>query len=323
MLKARSLFAVIGFVACVSTAGAQTFPSKPITIITHSAPAGPADGLARAVMPDLSASLGQPVVVVNKPGGSGKIGIQTLLNAPRDGYTIFTVSYTHLITLPLADPAAGYDPNKDFELLTNGQGTPVAVVVHKSLPVTNMKEFIAYAKTHGDKLNYGSFGVGSALHFGTEVLLDKLGGVKLTHVPYKSEALAIPDLLAGNVQFMLTSGAIKPHVESGAVRILGTTGEKRWSQFPDAPTMVEQGIDFPWVPWTGFAAAAGIPLEAKRKLQTALVHALSTAPVKQAFDRLGAESLPSTAEEFAATVRRDRAMVAAAMKTGRIKLDDR
>ena len=323
MLKTLRLLTVLGFVAAFSTAGAQTFPTKPITIITHSAPGGPADILARAVMTDLSASLGQPVVVENRPGGSGKIGIQALLNAPRDGHTIFTISYTHLVTLPVTDPAPGYDPDKDFELLTNGIGTPLAVVVHKSLPVANMKEFIAYAKINRDKLNYGTFGVASALHFGTEVFLDKLGGVKLTHVPYKSEALAIPDLLGGTLQFMMTSGVIKPHVDSGTVRILGTTGDTRWSQFPNAPTMVEQGIDFPWVPWTGFAAAAGIPPEAKRKLQAALVRALGSDPVKQAFGRMGADPLPTTAEKFAATVREDRSMVTAIMKTGRIKLDDR
>lgn len=319
-MKARIAFALIAALAPAMSAAAQDFPNKPVTMIVPSVAGGPVDSLARAVAPVMSAALGKPVLIDNKPGASGKIGIQALLNAPRDGYTMAALTYTYLVTLPATDTQAGYDPEKDLLPLTNGIVAPAAFVVHSSVPATTLKEAIELAKREAGKLNYGTFGIASSVHFGTEALFDVLG-IGMTHVPYKGEAQSLQDLVAGRLQYMLVSGAIKPFVENGTVRILATTGESRWSQFPNTPTVREQGYDYAWAPWQGFGAATGIPDEAKRKLHAAIVQALNTDSVKAALGNLGYETAPTSPEVFATLVRTDRKMVEGVLRSGRVKLD--
>lgn len=319
-MKAKIAFALVAAFAPAMSALAQDFPNKPITMIVPSVAGGPADALARAVAPAMSAVLGKQVIVDNKPGASGKIGIQALLNAPRDGYTISVLTYTYLVTLPATDAQAGYDPEKDLLPLSNGIVAPTALVVHSSVPATTLKEAVDVAKKEGGKLNYGTFGIASSVHFGTEALYDVLG-ISMTHVPYKGEAQSMQDLVAGRLQYMLVSGAIKPFVDNGTVRIVATTGETRWSRFPDTPTVKEQGYNYAWAPWQGFGAATGIPEEAKQKLHAAIVQALRTDSVKAALGGIGYDMAPTSPEEFAALVRADRRMVDGVLKSGRVKLD--
>ncbi len=145
--------------------------------------------------------------------------------------------------------------------------------------------------------------------------------VRIPEIPYKGEAQSLQDLVAGRLQYMLVSGAIKPFVENGTVRILATTGESRWSQFPNTPTVREQGYDYAWAPWQVFGAATGIPDEAKRKLHAAIVQALNTDSVKAALGNLGYETAPTSPEVFATLVRTDRKMVEGVLRSGRVKLD--
>lgn len=317
----KMLLAATAMTMLAPFAQAQTYPSKPVTIIVPSVAGGPVDLLARAVAPEVSRVLGQQLLIDNKPGASGKIGIQALLAAPRDGYTIAGLTYTYLVTLPATDADAGYDPDKDLLPITNGIQAPTALVVHKDVPVKTLAEFVTYAKQQGEKLNYGTFGTASSVHFGSEALWQKLG-VKLTHVPYKGEANSLQDFVAGRLQVMLTSGAAKPHVETGALRVLATSGEARWEQFPDVPTFRAQGVDYVWGPWLGFGAAAGIPVEAQNKLHAALTAALKTDGVKAAFRKYGYDTVPTTPDQFRATIAQDRAMVSDVMKAGRIKLTE-
>ena len=321
-MTARTMVSILALVGAFSgNALGQAFPNRPLTMVVASAAGSPMDLLARTVQPELTATLGQQIVIDLKPGASGKVGLTALLRAPRDGYTFATLTWTHLVTLPFTEKDLGFDVDKDFTLFTNGIGAPAGLAVHSSVPVKTLKEFVALAKQQGEKLNYGTFGTGSSVHFATEAMFARFG-VKLTHVPYKSEALSMPDLATGRLQVMMVSGAVAPHLDSGAVRLIATTGESRWQRFPEVQTIKEQGFDYSWVPWLGFGAAAGIPEEARTRITAALVAALRSENVRQTFRKVGYDAIPSTPEAFAAVAKSDRAMVEATMKTGRIKLTD-
>jgi tripartite-type tricarboxylate transporter receptor subunit TctC len=286
----------------------QPYPHKPITLIVPTAPGGPVDVTARIVAPEMSAILMQRIIVDNRPGAAQKIGIQTLLRAPADGYTFSTASGASLTINPVLDPAVGYDPLRDFTLLTYAVEIPSVLVVNPSLPIQSLGELIAYGKAHPGRLTYGSGGSGTSLHFGTESLLSLLG-ITALHVPYKSSAPALQGLLGGEINFLMPDvGTAKSHVQAGKLRALAASGVQRMKEFPDVPTFAEAGGPGlkgyeGYKQWIGFIAAAGIPQEARVALQGALEQTLRSPKIRESLGNLGFPVVASTPEQFAAWLR--------------------
>ena len=314
-----------GCLALAITAAAQPYPSKPITIIAPSSPGGPVDFTARFIAPPLSKILGQQIVVENRPGASQKIGMQALLRAPRDGYTLSVVSAASMTINPLLERDIGYDPLRDFTLLTSAIAAFSMLVVHPSVPARSLRELSTYGKAHPGKLTYGDGGRGTRIHFTTVDLLRRLG-VKAIHVPYKGDPPAFNDLLAGQIDMMMpVAGVAKPFVDTGRVVALAVDGEKRWDQLPNVPTAIESGMREFKEPlyrgWLGYVTAAGVPPEVVEKLQNALLTALRSTEAKNAFAAVGFQVVGSSPQEFATAVRTELERNRKLIDSGAIKVD--
>ena len=298
-----SIVLAIGIASVASPAAAETFPSRAITLIVSVPPGGPLDSVARIVAPALSKAIGQSVVVENRPGASQKIGIQSLLHAPKDGYTIAVVSPASMTINPLIDKTIGYDPVKDFTYLTQAVSLYYVLVANPSLPVKSVPELVSYVKAHPDKLAYSAGGVGTLTHFETQKLLQRLG-ISILPVQYKGDGPALMAVLGNQVQLMVAgTGSATPFIKQGKLVALATTGPARTASLPNVPTYRETGIksleNFTTLSWIGFVAAAGIPAEATKKLNDALVAALHDPKVKQNFEASGYTVVASTPSEFA------------------------
>lgn len=303
----RSIALAIAVTSIASPALAQTYPSRPITLIVPVNPGGPNDVVARLVAAQLSKLLGQSVVVENRPGASQKIGIRSMLNAPKDGYTISVVSPASMTINPLLDRAVGYDPLKDFTFLTEAVSLYYVLVVNPSLPVKSLQELVVYGNTKPDKLAYGTGGSGTLIHFATQQVLQKLGVTALP-VHYKGDGPALMDLLSGQIQLMLAgTGVAQPYIDSGRLFPLATSGPERLPEMANVPTYRQTGIkaleNFTTQSWVGFIAAAGIPAEAARKLHDTLAMALRLPELRKSLEAAGFQVVGSTPNEFAAMVR--------------------
>ncbi len=304
---ARAVAALACSLAYAMTGHAQGFPVKPILLVLPTAPGGPVDIVARIVAPEASKLLGQPIVMENRPGASQKIGINSMLRLPRDGYTFAAISPASATINPLVDRNVGYDPLKDFTLLSQAVGHPAVVTVHPSVPVRTMQGLVAYARANPGNLTYGSGGNGTSLQFSTSELLMKLG-ITAVHVPYKSDGPALNDLLGGQINLMIPAlAAVKPALEAGRLVPLAISGTSRSPHLPNVPTYGETGIaelkDYSYRIWIGFAAGAGIPEEAARKLQDAFMRAPRAPAVRQTLEANDFEVIASTAQEFARELR--------------------
>ncbi len=298
------------------------FPSKPITILVAFAAGGPADTLARAVAQQASGMLGQPVLVDNRPGASGKIAMQALLKAPRDGYTIAYISPSMMSIAPLMDPNLGYDTTKDILPLTTALHGANAVAVNAALPVRSLRELVAYAKANPGKLNYGSIGNGSWYHLAMEQLLVGLG-IEAAHIPYKGESPALTDLAAGVTQLMLVSGSAKAFIDEGRIVAIASTGIKPATVAPKAPLMRDSGIpgvaNYNEMPWIGFGMAAGAPPAVVDRIHDTLVKALKTDEVRKRTALLG-EIDTCTPAELQTIIRNELTANRRLIDSGRVKL---
>lgn len=299
------------------------FPSRPITIVVAFAAGGPADTLARVVGQSVSAQLGQPVLVDNKPGANGKIAMQTMLRAPRDGYTLGYISPSILSIAPLVDKDLGYDPARDILPLTTGLRGSNLLAVHPSVPARTLPELVAYAKANPRKLNYGSIGTGSWYHLTMEKLLAALG-IEAVHVPYKGEAPALTDLVAGTLQLMIVSAAGRGFLDEGKIVGIAATGGTPALYYPKAPPIRSAGIaavaDFDETPWIGFGMASGAPPEVVAKLHAALVQALQSEEVRKRLAAFG-ETQTSSSTELQAIVQRELAANRQLIASGRVKME--
>lgn len=300
----------------------QAFPSKPITLLVAFAAGGPADTVSRIVAQEVASTLGQPVVVENRPGAGGKIAMQALLRAPRDGHTFAYISPSIMSIAPLVDKDLGYDTQKDILPLTTSMRSSNLVVVHPSIPARNLAELVTFAKANPGKLNYGSIGNGSWYHIAMEKLLVGLG-IEATHVPYKGEANALTDLVAGNIQLMIMSAAGKPFLDDGKLVGLAATGARPALHHPGSPPVRDSGIaalrDYDETPWIGFGMAAGVPQEAASKLHGALVAALQAPGVRSRLSVMG-EIQTSSPQELQAIVARELQTNKRLIDSGRVKL---
>ncbi len=303
----RAVAALACGLAYAMAGHAQSFPTKPLLLILPTAPGGPVDIVARIVAPEASKLLGQPIVMENRPGASQKIGIRSMLRSPRDGYTFAAVSPASATINPLVDRNVGYDPLKDFTLLSQTVGHPAVVTVHPSVPVRTLQDLVAYARANPGKLSYGSGGNGTSLQFSTSELLMRLG-ITAVHVPYKSDGPAFNDLLGGQINLMIPAMAtVKSALEAGRLVPLAISGTSRSPHLPNVPTYGETGIaelkDYSYRVWIGFAAGAGIPEEAARRLQDAFMRAPHAPAVRQSLEASDFEVIASSAQEFARELR--------------------
>ena len=297
---------VLALACCASNAWAQAYPAKPIKFVVPYPAGGPLDAVARLLGQKIAESVRQPVIVENKPGAGGNIGADVVAKSPPDGYTILMGAVaTHAIN-PTLYATMPYDAVKDFIPVTQVASTPNVLVVNPSVPATNVREFIAYAKANPGKLNFGSGSTGSAGHLAGE-LFKAMAGVEMTHVPYKGAAPAMNDLIGGQIQLMFDNLASSlGQVRAGRVRALAITTAKRTALAPELPTIAESGLPgFDINTWFGVFVPAGTPREVVDRLYAEFTRALAAPDVREKMLSLGAEPVGSRPEEFAAYIRRE------------------
>jgi tripartite-type tricarboxylate transporter receptor subunit TctC len=320
-IRQRVLAAAAALVcaAIPALAASQEWPrQRPVTLVVGFGPASSTDIIARLVAPKLTESLGQTVVVENKPGAGGNIAAQQVKRAPADGYTLLVISVSYAVN-PSLYANAGYDPIKDFAAVALAASTPNIITVHPSVPANNLAELLDLAKKQ--PLAYASSGIGTTTHLSME-RLKTAAKVDITHVPYQP-AQAVGAAVAGQTQISSTSmpPAI-PQVKGGKLRAIAVTSAQRSPALPDVPTMSEQGVKgFDDLTWFGFFAPAGTPPEIVNRLNAEINKALQTPDVKEKMTTLGLDLRPMSAAEFAAYVREEVPKWAQAVKDSGAKVD--
>ena len=311
----RTALLIACLFAATTFVHAQNYPSRPLRMIVPTAPGGGTDFTGRLVAAKLSESLGQQVVVENRGGGGGSVGADNAAKSTPDGYTLLLGSIaTHAVN-PALYKKLPYDHLKDFAPVSLIGTVPNAMVVHPSVPVKSMQEFITYAKANPGKINYGSSGVGSPPHLSMD-LLRSMTGINLVHVPYKGAGPALADLLGGQVQAMCTSLAgLINFIKSGRVRVLGVTTAKRNPQLPEVPTIVESGVPgYEVTIWYAVFAPVATPKAIVQKLNAEMVKALNAPEMKERMALQGMDPAPSTPAELAAFVKAETVKWAKAAK---------
>ena len=313
----------VGTWACVSLPlQAQTpeWPARPIRVIVPNPAGGTADNLPRMLSEALSQRLSQPVVVENRPGAAGNIGAEYVYNAEPDGYTWLAAPPPALTVNPSLYPKLNHDPSK-FAPITVMATVPNALFVHPSLPVNTLQEFLAYAKAHPDRLSYASQGNGSTAHLTAELFKLKTG-LKIQHVPYKGDAPAVADLLAGHVQVMFGNVAAgMNHVRNGKLRVLAVTSPKRLPAHPQLPTVDEVVPGVVAVTWFGIVAPPRTPVTITRKVAQMVSDILKTPEMIRKYTEAGADPVGNTPEEMDKWMREDAERWRAVIRAAQIKID--
>ena len=259
-------------VSCVLAAGpapAETYPSKPVTIVVPFSAGGITDILARALGQKLSEAWGQPFVIENKPAGAGQVGVADVAKSSPDGYTLLVTADATFVTNPHTYSKLPYDPINDFVPITGLGISPQALVVHPSVPVTTFADLIALGRQRPGELNYGTFGIGTSGHLNI-ILIENMTGAKFTAVHYRGAAPAVTDLLGGHIQMMIVSiGLVAQPWQAGQLKVLGFGSAARLPQFPNVPTLAESGLPgYEAGSWYGLAAPKGTPRDIVDKLST-------------------------------------------------------
>jgi tripartite-type tricarboxylate transporter receptor subunit TctC len=294
----------VAAVAAAAPAASQAYPAKPVRVIVVFPPGGSNDIVARIVFQKLSETLKQQFVIENRGGAAGTIGSELVANSPPDGYTLMVQSATHVAN-PHLYKKLPYDALKDFVGITALARQVGMLVVHPSLPVKTTKEFIALARKRPGEIVYGSAGNGSFVHL-TMALFAAMAKLDMVHVPYKGGGPAGAALVAGETQAMTaTIGSLYPHIQSGRVRPLGVTSEKRTVQFPEVPALAETVPGYEFTAWVGAFAPAGTPRPIVERLNAELRKVLADPEVASKLGAQTLDPLPMTPEEFAARLRAD------------------
>ena len=310
-----------GVVAAAISSG-QSYPTKPIRFIVPQAAGGSTDILSRTVGQKLSEAFGQPVVMDNRPGAGATLGHTLMAKATPDGYTLGLATTGGLVSGPaLMGNRIAYDPLKDFTHIGLATYVYYNVFVTAGLPVNNMKELIAYAKTQPGKLNYSSPGVGTPNHIGGAQLVT-LAGINLLHVPYKGSSLALADLIAGTIHVSITGfTGVLPHVKSGKIKVLAVGHNERIKMMPELPTVAETVPGYYNTGWWGIAAPARTPVAIINRLNTIMNQGLMAPEVMQRFEQNGFEVSTGTPQAFGALIRSDLAMWNKLLLDAKISVD--
>ncbi|MCC7079436.1 MAG: tripartite tricarboxylate transporter substrate binding protein [Burkholderiales bacterium] len=301
---------------------AQTYPSKPIRIVSPFPPGGTSDILARAIGERLSKEWGQPVVTENRPGAAGNIASEYVARSSPDGHVLYinTVG-THAIN-PAIYPKLNFDPIKDFTAITNLVALPSLLCAHPSLPARNVRELIALARKHPGELSYSSAGSGSQPHLTAE-MFKTMTGTDLLHVPYKGASPQMVALLGGEVAVTwATAPSGVPFVKAGKLRALGVSTARRMPALPEVPTIAEAGVPgYDAMGWNGLVGPAHMPPAVVQKVNAAVVKIFNTPQVRERFVALGAEPIPSTPEAFASLMQAELPKWAKIVKASGARLD--
>ncbi len=300
----KKLIWVVGALVLMTSpiAYAQNWPTKPIKLVIPFAAGGTTDILGRLLAQQLSKDLGQNVIVENKPGAGGNIAAEYVAQSPADGYTIMLASGSMLTVNPNLYKKLPVNYAKDFVYITNVASGPMLLSVSTKLPVKNLAEFIAYAKTKD--LNFGSAGIGSQVHMAEENLT-YTAGIPATHVPYKGESAALNDLVAGQIDFMVGNlTAATGFAKAGQIKPLAVTSLKRSKQLPDIPTVSEAGIPgFESTGWFGLVAPSNTPKAITEKIYAATVKAVNSEALKTSLDLNGLTAVVNSQKEFESQVK--------------------
>ena len=320
-MRVTRLLSSVFVAAFAMMAQAQPFPAKPIRMIVPFAPGGATDFMARVIAQKMQESMGQPVVVENKPGANAIVGTDFVAKSPPDGYALVLCAFGHA-TNPYLVAKLPYDSLKDLAPVTLLVTGPLMLAVHPSIPGNSVKDLVAYMKANPGKLNYASGGTGSSQHFAGE-LFQSMTGTKMVHVPYKGTAPAYTDLLSGQVSMIFDNMVTAhPQVKAGKLKALGVSSAQRAAQAPDVPTIAESGVSgFDTGIWHGFLTTGGTPREIVARLNAEIVKALNSPDVKEQFISRGLLPIGNTPEQFDAYIRTEMSKWSKIIKEAGIKVD--
>ncbi|VWX57640.1 LacI family transcriptional regulator [Burkholderiales bacterium 8X] len=319
----KKLLGLVAFgLLAAASATAQTWPSKPVTLIVPFPAGGSTDMVARAIGPKLTATLGQPFLVDNKAGATGTIGATQVKRAAPDGTTFLVTSLGPLVIAPHLIKGMQYDALKDFDTITVAVQAPNVLVLPAGSPHQTMADVIAFQKKNPAKMTFASSGNGSSDHLTAELFWQQTGTSGL-HVPYKGGAPAITDLLGGQVDASFQNvNAVVQNIKAGKLKALAVTGDKRSPVLPDVPTMAEAGVKGVEVySWQAIVAPKGLPPEVRAKAGEAMVGALNDPAVKQQFTSIGLEVVGNTPAQFADFQQQEFARWKKVIETGKITID--
>jgi len=324
MISRRALLAgaVASSVGSASRANAQVYPNRVIKVIVPFAAGGPADTMARLATQQLSARLGQSVIIDNRGGAGGTIAAKAAAAAEADGYTLMFGNTATFAVGPAVYANIGYDPIKNFAPIALFSVSTNLLVADPNLPVQSVPELIAHAKANPGKINFASPGYGTPPHMIGEMFKQR-AGVDIVHVPYKGTAAALTDIMAGQVQLTFENPSVLVQlIRDGKLKGLATTGEVRNAQAPELPTMIESGLpDFVSTSFTALAAPAGTPPEIVRRLNAELNAGLLSPELGSTFAKLGVGSRPLSPEEFGAFLVRENQKWSAVARTANIRIE--
>ena len=318
-MKIRTAVVCLVTAMSASMAFAQSYPAKPIRLISPYPPGGGTDASARIMAQALSEQMGQQVIVDSRGGASGQIGTELAARAPADGYTLVLGNVAPLAILPAALPKLPYDALKDFSPISLIALSDYVLTVHPSVPAKNLKELIALAKARPGQLTYASSGALGAPHLAGE-LLNLLAKINIVHVPYKGNGPAAIAVISGETTMMFGSGpSVVPHVRSGKMRAIATTGAKR--SLDNLPTIAEVLPGYNVTQWYGILAPAGTPKEIINRLHSEIAKAIANPAVAQLYTNLGTQPVSDTPDEFLSFIKAETAKWGKVIKTANLKAE--
>ncbi len=303
-------------------AAAETYPARPIKLIVPFPPGGGPDLIAREVTTTVTTQQGWTIIIDNKPGSGGNIGMDAAAKAAPDGYTLVMGQTSNMAINPSLYAKLPYNPQKDLTPVGLVASAPLVIAVASNSPYKTLADLINAARANPEGINYASSGSGTVAHLATEQL-QRIANVKLTHVPSKGAAQGVTDLIGGQIQMYISSVVtLSGHIKNGKMRALAVTSAKRSADLPNVPTVAEAGYkSFEAVTWFGIAAPAGVSKDAVRKLNAAFNKALETPDVKKKLTEQGADVLGGTPEQFATLVRDETGRWAKVVKESGAKVD--
>ena len=320
-LFSRLVLIVLALVLGAGIAQAQSYPTKAVRLILPFPPGGPTDILGRVISQKMTEFIGQPMIVDNRGGAGGNLGVELAAKAPPDGYTLVLSSPLIAISPSLYEKL-NYDPAKDLAPIARVANIDNVMIVHPSVPAKTLKEFIALARARPGKLNFGSGGSGTTTHLASEILKN-ITKIDIVHVPYKGTGVALIGLMGGQVDMLVMAvAACAGQIQGGKVRALAVLSDKRSSVIPKVPTSKEAGIDNFEVPiWYGILAPAATPREIITRLNTEFTKTLKSPDVREKFAGAGVEPATSTPEEFASFIKSETVRYGKVIKATGIKAD--
>lgn len=316
----KNLAAALAILCVPAAAMAQAYPNKVIRLIVPYSAGGGADNAARILAPQLSATLGQQVIIENRPGASGSIGANAVAKSDPDGYTVLYDASSFAVNPALRKMP--YDANQDLVPVSLAVTVPNILVVPPTAPYKNVAEFVGYARQNPDKLTYASYGPGSAAHLIGELLKNQ-AKIEMLHVPYKGGAPALTDVMGGQVSSYFSNAASgMNYVKSGKLRALAVTSSKRMASLPDVPTLAESGFkDFEVLEWNGFFVPKGTPKDVVARLNKEIKAAIKDPATRKRLESLGLDPVGSSQEEFSSFLKAEMARWAALVKSNHITVD--